>query len=114
MLHVHCLSCMYLNCQLMKCVSDKIVYLVIFVIFDYNQLVAQFFFMYVYLYSLHVSDSYVSIIRGINCITISGMSLCVDDGLVFRSICSCIPDRHLHRVTYTRCSDTINSPDECR
>jgi len=28
-----------------------------------NQLDAQFFFMYVYFYSLHVSNSYVSIIR---------------------------------------------------
>jgi len=26
------------------------------------------------------------------------MSLCVDDSLVCRSICSCIPDCHLHRV----------------
>jgi hypothetical protein len=36
-----------------------------------NQLDAQFFFMYVYLYSLHVSDSYVSIIRRFNCINTS-------------------------------------------
>jgi hypothetical protein len=28
------------------------------------------------------------------------------------SIQTCIPDGHLHRVTYTRCRiDTINSPD---
>jgi len=27
------------------------------------------------------------------------MSLCVDDRLVCRSICSCQPDGHLHRVT---------------
>jgi hypothetical protein len=26
---------------------------------------------------------------------------------------TCIPDGHLHRVTYTRCRiDTINSPDD--
>jgi len=26
---------------------------------------------------------------------------------------TCIPDAHLHRVTYTRCrTDTINSPDD--
>ena len=30
-----------------------------------NQHDAQFFFMYVYFYSLHVSDSYVTIIRRI-------------------------------------------------
>jgi len=39
-------------------------------IFVNNQLDAQFFFMYVYFYSLHVSDSYMSIIRTINCINI--------------------------------------------
>jgi hypothetical protein len=39
-----------------------------------NQLDAQFFFMYVYLYFLHVSGSHVPIIKGINCInTISGI-----------------------------------------
>ena len=37
-------------------------------IFVNNQLDAQFFFMYVYFYSLHVSGSYVPIIRRINCI----------------------------------------------
>ena len=25
---------------------------------------------------------------------------------------TCIPDGHLHRVTYTRCIDTIDSPDD--
>jgi len=25
---------------------------------------------------------------------------------------TCKPDGHLHRVTYTRCIDTINSPDD--
>jgi hypothetical protein len=40
-----------------------------------NQLDAQFFFMYFYLYSLHVLGSYVPIIRKINCInTTSGIS----------------------------------------
>ena len=43
-------------------------------IFVNNQLDEQFFCMYVYIYSLHVSDSYVSIIRIINCInTTSGI-----------------------------------------
>jgi len=41
------------------------------VIFVNNQLEAQFFLMDVYFYSLHVSDSYVSIIRRINCINTS-------------------------------------------
>jgi len=43
-------------------------------IFVNNQLDAQFFFMYVYYYSLHVSGSHVPIIRRINCInTTSGI-----------------------------------------
>ena len=40
-------------------------------IFVNKQLQAQFFFMYVYFYSLHVSGSYVSIIRRINCINMT-------------------------------------------
>ena len=45
------------------------------------------------------------------------MSLCLDDLLVcnldgFPSK-TCIPEGHLHRVTYTKCRiDTINSPDD--
>jgi hypothetical protein len=43
-------------------------------IFVNNQPDAQFFFMYVYFYSLHVSGSHVPIIRRINCInTTSGI-----------------------------------------
>jgi len=38
-----------------------------------NQLDAHFLFMYVYFRSLHVSDSYVSIIRRINCINTTGL-----------------------------------------
>jgi len=39
-----------------------------------NQPKAQFFIMYVYFYSLHVSGSHVPIIRRINCInTITGI-----------------------------------------
>jgi len=44
------------------------------IIFVNNQLDPQFFFMYVYFYSLHVSGSHVYIIRRINCInTTSGI-----------------------------------------
>ena len=51
-----------------------------------NQLDAQFFFLYVYFNSLHVTSTPVLIIRRINCInTTSGMSLCVGDRLVCRS-----------------------------
>jgi len=43
-------------------------------IFVHDQFDAQFFFMYVYFYSLHVSGSHVPIIRRINCInTTSGI-----------------------------------------
>ena len=38
-------------------------------LFVNNKHDAQLFFMYVYFYYLNVSDSYVSIIRRINCIT---------------------------------------------
>jgi hypothetical protein len=38
------------------------------IIFVNNQLDAQFFFMYVYFYYLHVSGSHVPIIKRINCI----------------------------------------------
>ena len=38
------------------------------IIFVNNQLDAQFFFVYVYFYSLHVSASHVPIIERINCI----------------------------------------------
>jgi len=41
------------------------------IIFVNNQLDAQFFFMYVYFYSLHFSGSHVPIIRRINCINMT-------------------------------------------
>jgi len=41
--------------------------LLLIIIFANNRLEAQFFFMYVYFYSLHVLDTYVPIIRRINC-----------------------------------------------
>jgi len=46
------------------------------------------------------------------------MSLCTDDRLVYRFgwdcslIQTCTLKGHLYRVTYTRCVDTINSPDD--
>jgi len=44
------------------------------IIFVNNQLDADFFFVYVYFYFLHVSGSYVPIIRRINCVnTTSGI-----------------------------------------
>jgi hypothetical protein len=44
------------------------------IIFVNNQLDTQFFLMYIYFYSLHVSGSHVPIIRRINCInTTSGI-----------------------------------------
>jgi len=88
------------------------------IMFLNNQLDAQFFFVYAYFYSLHVSDSYVSIIRRINCIhTTSGnVTLCRwPSGMQVWKILfqTCIPDGHLHTVTHTRCRiDKINSPDD--
>ena len=60
-----------------------------------NQLEAQFFFLYVYFDSLHVLSNPVLIIRRIN-----------------SSFLTCILDGHLHRVTYTRCIDTTDSPGD--
>ena len=38
---------------------------------------------------------------------------CADDCLVYRSICSCIPDSHLHRIATTKCRiNTVVSPDD--
>ena len=75
----------------------------------------QFFLAYVSFNYLHVSSIQVLIIRRFNCIiTIS--SICHSDRLVCRfgrSVQTCIPDDHLHRVTYTRYRiDTIESPDD--
>jgi len=55
------------------------------IIFVNNQHDAQFFFMYVYFYSLHVPGSHVPIISRINCINeTSGVCHCIDDRLVCR------------------------------
>ena len=71
------------------------------IIFVNNQLDARFFFMYVYFYSLHVSDSCVSIIRKINCInTTSGICHSVHMTVWYAGfIQTCIPNGHLHRMT---------------
>jgi hypothetical protein len=64
------------------------------IIFVNNQLDAQFFFMYVYFCSLHVSGSHVPIIRRINCInTTSGVSLCIDERLVCRFGLDCVSSK---------------------
>ena len=70
------------------------------IIFVNNQLDAQFFFMYIYFYSLQVSGSHVPIIRRINCINTSGICHSVQ-------MTVWCPNGHLYRVTYTRCIDTI-------
>jgi len=56
------------------------------IIFVNNQLDSQFFFIYVYFYSLHDSGSHVPITRRIYCInTTSGTChSCIDDHLVCR------------------------------
>jgi len=85
----------------------------VFILFN-DQLETQFFFVYVYFSSLHVSSIQVLIIRRFNFINTSG--ICHSDYLVCRfgrSVQTCFPDGHLHRVTYTRsCIDTIESPDD--
>jgi len=76
-----------------------------------KQLDTQFFYMYVYFYSPHFWTAMCPSGELYRC-GIWYMSLYVDDRLVCRSICFCIPDGHLHTVTCTRCRiDTFNSPD---
>jgi len=53
--------------------SHWFIYKHIFITFVNNQLDAQYFSMYVYFYSPHVSGSHVPIIRRINCINTSGI-----------------------------------------
>jgi len=82
-----------------------------------DQLDGQFFFVCVYFNSLHVSSIQVLIIRRFNFINkISGVcqSTYVTSGMqVGRSVQTCIPDGHLHRVTYTKDRmDTIEFPDD--
>jgi hypothetical protein len=83
-------------------------------VFVNNQLEAQFFFIYVYFYSLHVSGSHVPIIRRINCINTSGICRSVQMVVWCADLDeTCTPTGHLYRVTYTRCRiDIINSPDD--
>jgi hypothetical protein len=83
----------------------KRVKVILGLIFVNNQPDAQFFFMYIYFYSQQVSGSHVPIIRRINCINASGMCHSVQ-------MTVWTPNGHLYRVTYTRCIDTINSPDD--
>jgi hypothetical protein len=82
-----------------------------------NQLDAQFFFVYVYCSSLHVSSTHVLIFRRINHINITSdiCHSCVGDRMVcrFELTQTYTPDGHLHTVTYTGCRiDTIDSPDD--
>jgi hypothetical protein len=106
-------------------------------VFANNQIDAQFFFMYVYFYSLHFLGSHVPIIKRINCInTTSGICHSVqmtvwwfewdwfgwvEVGVLIippqpgrtRIIQTCTPNSQLYRVIYTRCRiDTINSLDD--
>jgi len=85
------------------------------IIFLYNQLDAQVFFVSVYFYSLHVSGSHVPIIRRIASIHLVFFILYTwPFGVqVWSLIQTCTPNGHLYTVTYTRCRiDTINSPDD--
>jgi hypothetical protein len=86
----------------------------ILLILQNNQLDANSFCI-IYFYSLHVSSNLVLIIRRVNCINTSVICHCVGDpsGMQVGSYPTCIPDGHLHRVTYTRCCiDTIDSPND--
>jgi len=74
------------------------------------------FFVYVYFKYLHVSSTHMLIIRRINYInTTSGICHSMQVTVWYTGLIStqnCIPDGHLHSVTYAICIDTINSPDD--
>ena len=79
----------------------------------YNQLVHNFF-LFVYLYFLHVSGNYVHIIRRNYCINAT-LGICHSVWMTdwFAGWGSYIPDSHPHRVANTRCRiDTVISPDD--
>jgi len=84
-----------------------------FLILVNDQIEAQFFFrICLFQISLHVSSTYVIIIRRINYINMTSG--------IYTTLCkwpsgmrTCILEGHLHRVTYTRYRiDKINSPDD--
>ena len=117
-------SCMFISIlymfQTAMCTSSayapayQTVIYMIFVIFVNNQLDAQFFFMYVYFYSLHVSDSYVSIIGRINCInTTSGICHSVSMTVWYAGAYAPAYHTVLYTEWHTRCRiDTVNSPND--
>jgi len=72
-----------LFCYVVSLINSRVSYFYVLltvhrgIIFENNQPDAQFFFMYVYFYSLHISGSRVPIIRRINFInTTSGIRVC--------------------------------------
>jgi len=89
-------------------------------VFVNNQLDAQYFFMYVYFYFLHVSGTHVSIIRRINCInTTYGICHCVQMTVWCAGLdeLGWVSSKLAHQTAiciewHTRCIDTINSPDD--
>jgi len=87
------------------------------IIFVNNQLDAQFFFMSVYFYSLHVSSSHVPIIRRIICINMtSGICHCVQMTVRCAGLGECHANLHTKRLSIQsdihQMTDTINSPDD--
>jgi hypothetical protein len=82
-----------------------------------NQLDAQFL-LYIFISILYMVRATLCSSSGESVVSNNTwyMSLCVGDRPLCRSgrkFPICIPDGHLHRVTYTRCCiDTIESPDD--
>jgi len=85
------------------------------IIFVNSQLDAQFFSMYVYFYSRFAFQNFVLLTVHLVIIFVNSQL----DAQFFSlyvyfcsSIQTFIPEGHLHRVTYSRCIDTVNSPDD--
>jgi hypothetical protein len=75
-----------------------------------NQLEALF--QYIYLFPFSTCFEQPSVHHQENRIVSIHHLVYVGDCLVSRSGGNGIPGSHLHRVTYTRCIDTVDSPDD--
>jgi hypothetical protein len=88
------------------------------VLFVNNQLDAQFFYMYIYFYSLHISGSHMcpslaELTVSIHLVYVTLHRWSFSVRVWMSLIQTCTANGHLYRVTYTRCRiKTINSPDD--
>ena len=101
----------YTGCPFIRCTQlyEKFKNIFLFLIFVNSQPEAQFFPIYVYFDTLHVSSNHVLIIRRINCInTTSGVCHSVQVTVWYAGMDNCIPDV-LYMFRATMCSSSGES-----